>query len=775
MSYAHKGWRVIPVWWVTGDGACACRRGAECTSAGKHPVHDKWPEIGTASFDQVADWWGAAPETGPYPDDWYPRANVGIVTGAGSGIFVLDIDPGHEGDITLATYERQHGEMPATRIHQTGGGGLHYFFRHPGFDVRNSAGKVVGNGLDIRGENGFVVAPPSISTKGAYFINPAHEVITGNSPEWLLDILRVHDKRQMGEVIPGTEPTAGTGHGRRYAEAALQAEAEMVRDAPAGERNNALNEAAFSLGTLGGAGLLEEQAAWTALNEAALAAGLSAGEIAATFRSGWQKGLESPRQIAWKVIADEWPQRDRTEFGLADRMADHWGDELRWCPERNVWMLYAGGCWTPGFKESGTWYAQQMIRRLAETEALQYDDEQQFDDEDKILVSPRELFLEWAAKQRTRKAVNAASDLCRGLPLMRVREHTFDLDPLMLNHLAGIVDLRTGEITPHDPEQRMTMQCPVSLAAQARAPRWQAFLERVQPDPLMRAYLHRVMGYTISGLVTEQAIFFHHGSGANGKSVFHAICSAVLGNYSQVVPVETLLATKMEGRIPNDVARMKGRRYLMASETKAGKALDEQMVKQLTGGDTMSARYMRAEWFEFKPTGKIHITTNHLLQLSDDDATWRRLHLIKWEEVIPEAERDPNLAETIIREEGPGVLAWLVQGAIHWNNLGLRPPDKALHDKALYRKDEDLLGQFIFDCLDEYPDDPQARCVGRSSAEIYAQWKYWATARGHNVMSQKSLTGRLKDRGFMYQESGHSWRGFPTLQVRIGLTESSQV
>ena len=163
------------------------------------------------------------------------------------------------------------------------------------------------------------------------------------------------------------------------------------------------------------------------------------------------------------------------------------------------------------------------------------------------------------------------------------------------------------------------------------------------------------MGYTITGKNTEQAVFLHRGPGVNGKSVFHAVCSAVLGNYAQTVPVETLLATRMEGRIPNDVARMQGRRYLLASETKAGKSLDEQLIKQLTGGDTISARFLRAEWFEFTPVGKIHLTSNHVVAVSDDDATWRRIHLIKWEEVIPEDERDPELAAHIIAEEGPGV------------------------------------------------------------------------------------------------------------------------
>jgi len=216
---------------------------------------------------------------------------------------------------------------------------------------------------------------------------------------------------------------------------------------------------------------------------------------------------------------------------------------------------------------------------------------------------------------------------------------------------------------------------------------------------------------------------------------------------------------------------MQGRRYLLASETKAGKSLDEQLIKQLTGGDMITARFLRAEWFEFRPVGKIHLTSNHAVAVSDDDATWRRIHLIKWEQVIPEEEQDPDLAANIIRDEGPGVLAWLVRGAMHWHEVGLRAPDKATADKAEYRKDEDTLGRFIVECLDEV--EPATRAVGRSVQEIYALYKYWAIANGHAVMSQKSLTSRLKVKGNEYDDSSHTWRGFPALQVKMALTESS--
>jgi putative DNA primase/helicase len=765
LAYQNRGWRVIPVRWADDEGMCSCAAGIRCGSPGKHPVHAKWPEVASAEFNVVADWWAPAPETPGIPSDWHPRANVGIVTGAVSGIFVLDVDPGHDGEVTLASYARQHGEMPSTRVHQTGGGGIHYFFAHPGFDVRNSAGKVLGPGLDIRGDNGFVVAPPSWSAKGQYTVNPAHEIAVAPAPEWLLVLLREQDRSQRGEVVFGREPLAGTGYGRRYAEAALRAEEDRLRHAPSGSRNDTLNEAAFSLGTLGGAGLMEEGEAWAALSEAASAAGLGQEETRKTFLSGWRSGLENPRQVQWRALQGSWPMRDRTEFGLADRMADHYADQLRWCPEHGTWMVYSGGFWERSFKDTGHSAAQQLIRRLHETEALEYDDEHALDGTGARQPSPRDDFLAWVATQRRRTSVAAAADLARGMPLMIIRERTFDLDPMMLNTRNGIVDLESGQVSPHSPEQRMTMQCPVVYDPSARAPLFHQFLDRVQPDPEMRLWLQRMAGYTAGGKTGEQAIFFHHGKGSNGKSVFHEVMMAVFGTYGQAVPVETLLASRMEGRIPNDVARMKGRRYLQASETKVGRHLDEQMIKQLTGGDTISARFLRAEYFDFRPVGKIHLITNHLPAASDDDATWRRVHLLRWDQVIPKEDRDLTLAERIIASELPGVLAWIVRGSIQWAQDGLATPERAHQHKEDYRQGEDILGMFLEECLKEVP--YKKGRIGSSSQEIYVTAKNWYTSNGHQAMSQKSFTGRLRDRGHDYYVGG-GWRGLPTLQIKFG-------
>lgn len=761
-GYARLGWRVIPVRWITPDGTCSCPNGPACESAGKHPVHDAWPSVASSDPDVVASWW--RPDPIIPAREWYPYANIGVVTGRGSGIFVLDVDTYAGGGPTLGAYERRNGDLPLTRVHSTGRGGTHYFFAHPGFDVRNSAKRVLGAGLDIRGENGFVVVPPSVSSGGPYELNPAHDIPPAPAPEWLLSLLRSYDKGQTGSAISGDAPVQSTGAARRYAEAALAAEAARMRDAGPGTRNDTLNNCAFSLGTLGGVGLLSEGDAWTALREAAKAAGLGDGEIRQTFLSGWRSGLQSPRNIQWKAIGSDWPVRPRTEFGLADRMADHEGDRLRWCPQLATWMSYRSGVWMTATKEAGFWAAQAMLRRLEFTEALSYDEEPDVGPDDVELPSPRALFLEWVAKQHTVKASSAAAKLAAGTPLMQMDQATFDSEPTLLNVRNGVVDLTTGKLRAHSPEDRMTLQCGAAYR-QEDAPQWEEFLRRVQPDPAMRAYLQRVIGYCATGRTDEQVFFLWHGRGANGKSVAQKVIARVLGTYAQTMPVDTLMASSLDGRIPNDVARMAGKRFLVASETKAGKALDEARLKALTGGDTISARFMRAEWFEFEVVGKVQLTTNHLPKLSDDNATWRRIHLITWPVEIPEGERDGSLPERLFHEEGAGILRWIVDGAMEWHQQGLAPPEQVIAARESYREEEDVVGQFLADCCDLV--DPVRGAIGRSTGEIWNAWSAWARREGHAVIGQRLLTQRMKKKHEYYR--GGSWAGFPGIQVRLDL------
>ncbi|WP_405797221.1 bifunctional DNA primase/polymerase [Streptomyces sp. NBC_01506] len=280
--YAKRGWRVLPLHHAA-DGRCTCgnpRRDAkhDYKQGGKHPVYPAWQDNATTDPGQIATWWAER-----------PRANIGIATGEASGIFVLDVDPDNGGFDSLTALETEHGPLPETRRHETGSGGLHFFFAWPGFNPRNSSGKL-GPGLDIRADGGQVVAPPSVSVKGAYSPRGGPDPV--QAPAWLVDMLR---PPPLPEPLPPGTYTAPVGSQDAYTNKAVQAECDAITSAPEGTQNDTINRAAFSVGTLVGAGALSEGEARETLLSAARAGNHPEGRALATITSGLTAGMAQPR------------------------------------------------------------------------------------------------------------------------------------------------------------------------------------------------------------------------------------------------------------------------------------------------------------------------------------------------------------------------------------------------------------------------------------------------------------------------------------------------
>jgi putative DNA primase/helicase len=778
-GYAQLGWQVLPLHHIRGDGNCSC--GKNGCAAGKHPVHERWHSHASADPNTVAYWWRRPPE-GSALEEWFPRANIGVLTGERSGIVVIDIDPGNGGEGSLAAIEAEHGPFPLTRRHETGSGGTHFFFRYPArFPVGLSRGKLLGPGIDILGDKGMVVVPPSRSAKGWYSdLNPGMFNEIAELPGWLAIMLREHFQRDQGAALAAEETGIVPPYARKYAEAMLSTEAERLAKTAVG-RNNQLYLSARNIGEKAGELGVNEELAWAILKEGAAACGLlnddGEHQCYRTFRSGWQAGAADPKPIEWHTLgASEWIRRPWTEIGNAYRLLDHYGDFLRWCPELNVWMKFESGIWTRQFKATGLWHAMHMFATaLQTTEAELYPDEEPLDDDGNVqtgkngkpLMSERERFLEWVAKQQTYSKTSSAASLGQGLRAMQIRAAFFDRDPFMLNCLNGVINLCTGELLEHDPDYYMMMQAPAVYDPEAPSPQWDAFLSEVHPDPEMREHLQRIMGYTLTGITEAQAFFLHHGDGANGKSVFHSVIGRILGSYGQTVPTDTLLLVRTEGRVPNDVARMAGRRYLAASESRAGRRLDEAAIKQLTGGETVAARFMRNEYFEFQPTGKIHLTSNHLVHLSEDKATWRRLKLIPWMVQIPEERRDQKLATRLAAEEASGILRWLVEGAVKWAaDRDLRTPELAERAKEAYRISEDHMEEWQLKRI-IWLDSPRAEVgIGSTAAEVFGDYELWCIDQGIKPMQKRTFSRRLQKMGAVYNDTDHSRRGYLNITLR---------
>jgi putative DNA primase/helicase len=358
-----------------------------------------------------------------------------------------------------------------------------------------------------------------------------------------------------------------------------------------------------------------------------------------------------------------------------------------------------------------------------------------------------------AAKLATSGTVGGVERLARADRRHAATTAEWDADPWLLNTPGGVVDLKTGRQRTHDRADRMTKI--TTATPTGVCPIWRQFLVEVTGgDDDLQAYLQRMAGYTLTGSTQEHALFFLYGTGANGKSVFVNTLATILGDYAANAPMDTFMETRTD-RHPTDMAGLRGARFVAAIETEQGRRWAESKVKNLTGGDKISARFMRQDFFEFFPQFKLVVAGNHKPAIRNiDEAMKRRLHLIPFTVTVPPERRDKHLQQKLLGERD-GILAWAVQGCLNWQRLGrLDPPQQVLEATEEYFEAEDALGRW----LDE-------RCVREAnakslSAELFNDWKQWADAAGEFIGSQKRFSDLLITRGVEKWRNPSGLRGF---------------
>lgn len=798
LDYASRGWQVIRLHGLRADqsiGGCTCERGPKCPTPGKHPTDTAWQKGSRLTAEEIPDLWGG----------WRANHNVGIATGEASGFWVLDIDPDKGGRETLHALELENAVLPITLMASTGSGGTHYYFTLPDFPITNSTGRLPKDaGIDVRGTGGQVVAPPSATDKGPYtWINDGQPI--GPAPTWLLDLLRpVATTRNATPTLDNFGDDllddADRKRLRTYAEEGYRREIARLDECKAkgwdGPPWDATTfEVACNLIELANASwspFTVEQVQLPFMDHAPSDAQFGPREHEAKWASALKKIGDTPRPMpsatidifsgpdvridprltARKKLDEVTPpgrqivERSWDDMGNAMRLVDHFGDVLRFVKETESWARYANGRWALDKSAAQSLIHDLLDGRLLATEAMLYSDLPE-GDSDKPKPSQRDQFRSFVAKQRMSSRIQACKTEAAGRLELHASINDFDADPLLLNVANGVIDLTTSALRPHDPDLLLRQQSPVEYDPTAPCEMWQAFLDRVMPEQDMQTYLQRAVGYSITGSTNEQALFMHYGSGANGKSVFLEVMSAITGSYGQTVPRETLLVRNNGAtEHPTAVARMAGMRFLQVSETAAGRRLDEEMVKALTGGEKQTARFMNRDFFDFKPTGKIHYVTNHLPRLTDAESIWRRLQLIAWRVRILDSEQDKDLAQKIIARELPGVLAWAVRGAAMWLEVGLKPPAKVTDDLAQYRQDQDVFGDFLFEVCVPAPEHFV------TSTSLYNAYQMWSMQNGQRTpMTQQAFVATLKERGYSQKRTANS-RGFYGLALRSEVTVS---
>jgi len=349
----------------------------------------------------------------------------------------------------------------------------------------------------------------------------------------------------------------------------------------------------------------------------------------------------------------------------------------------------------------------------------------------------------------------------RADPIFAVTTDKFDADPWLLGTPDGVVDLRNGQIRSARPDDYISKQTAVAPAAPGTAaPLWLRFIsEACGNDATLVAYLQRVAGYALTGDTREHALLFVHGPGGNGKSVLLNTIAGVIGDYAVTASMDVFVATRGE-RHPCDLAMLKGARLVAASETEEGRAWAEARIKALTGGDPITARHLRKDFFTFKPTFKLVIVGNHRPVLHNvDDAIRRRIHIVPF--TCKPAQPD-NQLEAKLREEWPAILRWMIDGCLEWQRVRLAPPDAVVAATSDYFADQDLFGHWIEDCclLGEHR--------RAAHAELFRSWSRYATDNGDVPGTTRAFTETLRQRGFqsVRKIAGQSVRGFAGLDLK---------
>ena len=434
--------------------------------------------------------------------------------------------------------------------------------------------------------------------------------------------------------------------------------------------------------------------------------------------------------------------RHLTDLGNAERLVAFHGDDLRFCHLWATWLCWDGRRWAKD--ESG-----ETERRAKATVRALYGEAANTDDPD-----ARKALALHARRSEAESRIRAMVTLARSEPGIPVLPSDLDADPWVLNVSNGTLDLRTGELRPHRRTDLLSKLAPVPFEANAECPTWVGFLKRVLDDrDSLIGFVQRAVGYSLTGDVMARKLFILHGSGRNGKSTFLRTIGEVLGDYSMRTPSSSLMDRRGDS-IPNDLARLKGARFVATTETAEGKRLAEAQVKDITGGEPITARFMRAEWFEFMPEFKLWLATNHLPDIrGTDPAIWDRVRRVPFEVRIPEDEEDTELPDKL-RVEFPGILRWAVEGCLAWQVEGLAEPEEVQGATSSWRRDMDVLGAFLSDMCEEGPE------LSEAGGPLYVAYHNWCERNGYAAKANNLFALALRERGFSQKRTnrGQSWQ-----------------
>lgn len=455
-----------------------------------------------------------------------------------------------------------------------------------------------------------------------------------------------------------------------------------------------------------------------------------------------------------KVIqtVDEEKMRAYTfdDMGNAERFVDLFGENVRYCYTEKKWYFYNSMRWSVDNLGVILRMADKCVEAMkAEAKLYLQADEESGGD----MAKAFEKHMKSSRSNKSKKAM--LNEIEHHLPILPIQ---MDRYKMALNTPSGIINLKNGDVKAHNPEYYFTKITSVDCAEAADCPRWLAFLDDIfAGDKDLIRYIQKAVGYSLTGSTAEQCAFFLYGTGRNGKSTFIDVIRDVFGDYAANIQPETIMVKSSQSNaINSDIARLKGARLVTSVEPNEGVRLNEGLLKQLTGDDTVTARKLYSEEFEFKPEFKLWMATNHKpIIRGTDTGIWRRIHMIPFNVQIPEDKVDKNLTHKL-KAEMAGIFKWCIDGCLMWQREGLQMPAAVLKSVREYRREMDVISAFIED-----------KCTLEGTVQasmLYAAYASWADSNNEYCMSNTKFSTELAKR--FEKIKGRNYNYFTGISIR---------
>ena len=627
--------------------------------------------------------------------------NIGIATGEMSGISVIDVDVKSGGIASFEKLKTDHGLNANTLTVKTPGGGLHLYYRDK-LGIKGAIGILPG--IDIRSNGGYVAAPPSVHPNGGTYIfdeidfSVARTVDIQNMlapfPHELIGKLRSKSKKVIkhsDSVVGGRIPD-----GRRF---------ESLRS---------------MLGALKAKGISQ----------------LNARKILHDENDN-RCVPPLPRDEVDRIVDGIFRLNDRslliaaahTDLGNAERFTEFVDQDAVFVTSMNKWHRYDGTRYVVDDGSQATAICKSMLR-VAQNLTNEIADEAIKTKIVKHLKSSESL-----AKIRAMTALAAEGDL-------RLPPDALDSDPFLFNVQNGTIDLRNGKLQPHDRKDRISKIANVLYDSSAARNRFEQFLDEIFcGDRDLIRYVQKAIGYSLSGDTTEQVLFIFAGGGRNGKSTFIALMEQLVGEYGRAANIATF-TLKQGDQIRNDLARLHDARVVTSVEIQEGKFLDESIIKQVTGGDRVTARFLFKELFEYVPKWKLFLAVNHLPHITGGDTgIWRRIRVIPFKASFEGQKDDRDLKQKLLAEMS-GILNWAIEGHALWRREGLVPPAQLTDAVSQYQESEDVLAGFFEKHIEV------SERFSIDFAEVFERYCSYQKELGQRTATQKQFSQKLTIKGF---------------------------